>query len=188
MPLPPQDAAEVAGVDAEGGGGMGERPAVAVEPCHIGLKFLRLTGHCGMGFFSLLAVLLRAMFDKQIIYTPKRMARKKSVNEIFISRTKERMKAKSLKQSDLAYMSNIAQGTISEYLNPEKGRTPGAAELARLAQALGVSMGWLWGLEGNTKIDSELYIQKIHSLEGRLLFAKKTLKGALDYLEEDARE
>ena len=42
------------------------------------------------------------------------------------------MKDKSLNQSDLAYMSNIAQGTISEYLNPEKGRTPGAVSYTHL--------------------------------------------------------
>lgn len=98
------------------------------------------------------------------------------------------MNDKGLKQSDLAYMSNIAQGTISEYLNPEKGRTPGAAELGRMAQALGVSMGWLWGLEGTSDIETAIYTQKIHRLEGRLLFAKKTLKGALEYLEEEVDE
>ena len=118
-------------------------------------------------------------FDNQIIDNPKVMARQKSINGIFISRTRE---------SDLAYMSNIAQGTISEYLNPEKGRTPGAAELGRMAQALGVSMGWLWGLEGTSEIETDIYIQKIHRLEGRLLFAKKTLRGALEYLQEDVME
>lgn len=95
------------------------------------------------------------------------------------------MKDKGLNQSDLAYMSNIAQGTISEYLNPEKGRTPGAAELGRMAQALGVSMGWLWGLEGTSDIETAICTQRIHRLEGRLLFAKKTLRGALEYLEEE---
>ena len=127
-------------------------------------------------------------FDNQIIDNPKVMARQKSINGIFISRTREKMKDKSLNQSDLAYMSNIAQGTISEYLNPEKGRTPGAAELGRMAQALGVSMGWLWGLEGTSEIETDIYSQKIHRLEGRLLFAKKTLRGALEYLQEDVME
>ena len=57
-----------------------------------------------------------------------------------------------------------------------------------MAQALGVSMGWLWGLEGTSDIESAIYTQKIHRLEGKLLLAKKTLKGALEYLEEEIDE
>lgn len=69
VPLSPQDAAEVAGVDAEGGGGMGERPAVAVEPCHIGLKFLRLTGHCGIDFFCVARSGIAGNFPKVLFHT-----------------------------------------------------------------------------------------------------------------------
>ncbi|MFR8608086.1 helix-turn-helix domain-containing protein [Akkermansia muciniphila] len=116
------------------------------------------------------------------------MARGKTVNRLFVSRLRAKLVDKNLSQSDLAYMSNIAQGAISEYLNPEKGRSPGAAELGRMAQALGVSMGWLWGVEDTSDIETAIYTQRIHRLEGRLLFAKKTLRGALEYLEEEVDE
>lgn len=116
------------------------------------------------------------------------MARGKTVNRLFVSRLRAKLVDKNLSQSDLAYMSNIAQGAISEYLNPEKGRSPGAAELGRMAQALGVSMGWLWGEEDTSDIETAIYTQRIHRLEGRLLFAKKTLRGALEYLEEEVDE
>jgi len=115
----------------------------------------------------------------------KTMAREKSVNKLFISRLTKAMSEKGLRQSDLAYMANIGQGTISEYLNSEKGRSPGAAELGRMAQSLGVSMGWLWGLEDSSTSENAPYVQAIHRLEGKLQFAKKTLRGALDYLEEE---
>lgn len=116
------------------------------------------------------------------------MAREKSVNKLFINRLTEAMGNKGLKQSDLAYMANISQGTISEYLNPEKGRAPGAAELGRMAQSLGVSMGWLWGVEGSNSTETIPYLQIINRLQGKVQFAKKTFKGALDYLNEEIEE
>jgi transcriptional regulator with XRE-family HTH domain len=123
--------------------------------------------------------------SKNRLYKIGIMARGKTVNKLFVNRLRTKLVDKNLSQSDLAYMSNIAQGAISEYLNPEKGRSPGAAELGRMAQALGVSMGWLWGVEDTSDIETAIYTQRIHRLEGRLLFAKKTLRGALEYLEEE---
>lgn len=129
----------------------------------------------------------RAVSEKRL-YEIGIMARGKTVNELFVNRLRKKLIDKNLSQSDLAYMSNIAQGAISEYLNTEKGRSPGAAELGRMAQALGVSMGWLWGIEDTSDMETAIYTQRIHRLEGRLLFAKKTLRGALEYLEEEIDE
>lgn len=97
------------------------------------------------------------------------------------------MTEKGLRQSDVAYMSNIAQGTISEYLNIEIGRTPGAAELGRLANTLGVTMGWLWGMEdeNSARYTVPPSTQKVMKLEGKLEFARKTLRGALAYLDDN---
>lgn len=129
-----------------------------------------------------------APVSKNRLSDNKSMAREKSVNKLFINRLTEAMSNKGLKQSDLAYMANISQGTISEYLNPEKGRAPGAAELGRMAQSLGVSMGWLWGVEGSNSTETIPYLQIINRLQGKVQFAKKTFKGALDYLNEEIED
>ena len=129
-----------------------------------------------------------APISKNRLSDNRSMAREKSVNKLFINRLTEAMGNKGLKQSDLAYMANISQGTISEYLNPEKGRAPGAAELGRMAQSLGVSMGWLWGIEGSNSTETIPYLQIINRLQGKVQFAKKTFKGALDYLNEEIEE
>lgn len=67
--LAADDAAEVAGVDAEGAGGGLDGPALAVEPCHIGLKFLRLTGHCGIDFFCVARSGIAGNFPKVLFHT-----------------------------------------------------------------------------------------------------------------------
>ena len=63
----------------------------------------------------------------------------------FCSRLKEVMKQNSLTQKDLEAATKIHQTSISDYL---RGKSiPSAAALADLAEALHVSMDYLWGRE-----------------------------------------
>ena len=75
----------------------------------------------------------------QIEYT---MQAKIKANVLFISRLSALMKQKAFNQSSLASTAKISQTSISAYLRGK--RNPGAEELGALAQALGVSMDWLW--------------------------------------------
>lgn len=151
--------------------------------------------HCILMFFACVPIvdLIGSFYDrpcraesKNRISISRIMARRKSANEIFISRMKEKMEERGLNQNNLAYMAKIGQSTISEYLNPEIGRNPGAAELGRLANTLGVTMGWLWGAEETCVADSiPAPIQTIFKLQGKLEFARKSMRASLAYLEDD---
>lgn len=61
------------------------------------------------------------------------------------------MKAKRLNQSALACITKIHQTSISEYVNGKS--IPSAAALALIADALGLSMDYLWGQDNG---DNEL--------------------------------
>jgi phage repressor protein C with HTH and peptisase S24 domain len=64
-----------------------------------------------------------------------------SVADSFKSRLAQAMKAKGMNQPRLAAASGVAQGLISKYVN---GRLPETDKLSSLANALGVTMNWLW--------------------------------------------
>ena len=84
------------------------------------------------------------------------MQAKIKANVIFISRLSDLMKQKAFNQSSLASVAKISQTSISAYLRGK--RNPGAEELGALAQALNVSMDWLWGSvedPENTMTDSK---------------------------------
>ncbi len=62
---------------------------------------------------------------------------------LFVMRLKQKLAERGLSQRRLAQLACVTSGSISDYLYG--ARMPRAAELARLARALDVSMGWLWG-------------------------------------------
>ncbi len=62
---------------------------------------------------------------------------------LFVMRMKQMIAERGLSQRRLAQLACVTSGSISDYLYGT--RMPRAAELARLARALDVSMGWLWG-------------------------------------------
>lgn len=72
---------------------------------------------------------------------------------IYIDRLSSLMSSKSLSQSALARITGIRQATISDYL---KGNSiPSAERFSLIADALGVSMDYLWGKEtGETEPSS----------------------------------
>lgn len=90
------------------------------------------------------------------------------------------MRDKGFNQSLLASSSKISQGSISAYLLGK--RDPGAEELSKMAKALGVSMGWLWGMEDNQQSKpNELQLENV-KLRAKLDMAVSTLKGTLKSL------
>lgn len=86
---------------------------------------------------------------------------------LFVVRLKQKLAERGLSQRRLAQLACVTSGSISDYLYGT--RMPRAAELARLARALGVSMGWLWGEdESNTPSPKEESQQKMVELEASL--------------------
>lgn len=71
------------------------------------------------------------------------MQEKITVTHIFCSRLREAMRCNSFTQKKLEEFSKIRQTSISDYLNGKA--IPSADALARLADALGVTMDYLWG-------------------------------------------
>lgn len=90
------------------------------------------------------------------------------------------MNSKGFNQSLLANSSKVSQGSISAYLLGK--RSPGAEELGKIANSLGVTMGWLWGTEDQQVLNkNELQIENV-KLKAKLEMAIGTLKGALKSL------
>jgi len=117
------------------------------------------------------------------------MARRKTGNSLFVFRLKDLMTSKSFTQKELAMRADIAQGAISDYLRSD--RSPGAAELFRLSQALGVSMDYLWGATEESLREDQVAADN-QELKGALRFAVGTLEGALGslkkHLEQSAKK
>lgn len=67
---------------------------------------------------------------------------------LFVARMKQMIAERGLSQRRLAQLACVTSGSISDYLYGT--RMPRAAELARLARALEVSMDWLWGEDEST--------------------------------------
>lgn len=122
----------------------------------------------------------RANYDDTYNFKCAIMQEKNLQNVLFISRLQSAMKSKKLKQKDLGYMANIGQSAVSAYLSGR--RSPGAAELSRMSQALGVSMGWLWGLEEESQQEQSKIQQENILLRAKLDMAISTLKGTLKSL------
>lgn len=68
---------------------------------------------------------------------------------LFVMRMKQMIAERGLSQRRLAQLACVTSGSISDYLYGT--RMPRAAELARLARALEVSMDWLWGEDGSAE-------------------------------------
>ncbi len=67
------------------------------------------------------------------------------LSQKFIDRLMEAMKDKGYKQADLAGLTNIDKGAISHYLSGSYA--PKADKIYTFAKVLGVSSGWLMGLD-----------------------------------------
>lgn len=68
--------------------------------------------------------------------------------DIFQSRLRTAMKMRNMSVNTLSKKSGISSRTIYIYLNPEKYHRescPGSNNLEAMAEALDVSMDWLWG-------------------------------------------
>lgn len=109
------------------------------------------------------------------------MARRKTENSLFVFRLRRLMESKSLTQKALAIRANIAQGAVSDYLRAT--RIPGAAELFRISEALGVTMDYLWGATEESLRESQVMADS-QELRGALKFAVGTLEGALGTLKK----
>lgn len=130
-------------------------------------------------FSTLRAILLRATKNRLSEFSF--MARRKIENSLFVFRLRELMNNKSLTQKALAIRANVAQGAISDYLRAT--RIPGAAELFRLSQALGVTMDYLWGATEES-LRQDQVMASSQELRGALQFAVGTLEGALGTLKK----
>ena len=89
---------------------------------------------------------------------------------------------KSLNQSQLARMTNVAQSTISGYM--KGNRLPGADELARLSTALGVSMDYLWGTT-EQKPENNALQQENMKLRAELNHAVEVMENAIKQIKKD---
>ena len=63
--------------------------------------------------------------------------------KIFANRLKALQESRGLSQVQISQLTGISQGTISGYLNDRK--SPGLETAFHIAEALGVSVGWLCG-------------------------------------------
>ncbi len=95
------------------------------------------------------------------------------------------MKNNSLTQKTLSELSGIRQVSISEYLNAKT--IPNAESLCSLANALGVSMDWLWGRDSNeytAKSTSAPTSSRETLLESKLRMATSALESILKELKK----
>lgn len=79
---------------------------------------------------------------------------------LFMARLTERMKSMRLTQGNLASLAGLTHVAIHHYM--KGSRSPKAAELSRLASALGVSMDWLWGTEHNEPNSDQYRAENIY--------------------------
>ena len=102
--------------------------------------------------------------------------------KIFQTRLAEAIASNSLTQKELSLSTQIAQSAISKYLSGKA--LPRTLELCKLAQALGVSMDWLCGLEPRQLTTDALKEENVR-LRASLSVAVGTLEGALVTLRRD---
>lgn len=70
--------------------------------------------------------------------------------KIFSDRLKTRRTEKGLSQADLAKAVGVSAATISSYETPNGTKIPALDKAEAIAEALGVSLDWLCGLEPDT--------------------------------------
>lgn len=80
------------------------------------------------------------------------MQEKNTASPIFSSRLRDAMQRNQLTQKKLEEISKIRQTSISDYLNGKA--VPSADALSRLADALNVTMDYLWGKGDGEKSES----------------------------------
>lgn len=97
--------------------------------------------------------------------------------ETFSERLAEQMSSKSINQKTLSALAGVAQGTISKYLN---GKEPKSAELFRIAQALGVTMDYLYS--GRNKPSGTGANPRAEVAEQKLEAVKSGLQALLEKL------
>ncbi len=120
-----------------------------------------------------------------------------SVVEVVVMRIKEIREKKGILQKDLAARLGIANNTFSQYENGK--REPDVETLKRIAEALGVSLDELVGVEGQKKEEpaalagGELKNAVIFSRDGKMVKKTyspekwKTIVEMLDAIPEDDR-
>jgi len=94
--------------------------------------------------------------------------------QIFVERLQQRLDEMDISRTKLAKLSGVTTSAISAYMY--SARMPRAAELSRLAAALGVSMDWLWGIDAATSSHDELRAQVVY-LNAQLTHMARTLRG-----------
>lgn len=87
------------------------------------------------------------------------------------------MKEKNLTQKDLAGLSGVGQGAISQYIGGL--RSPRAGELWKLSKALGVTMDNLWTGEVTATGEHEAISENI-ALRAKLAMITSALQGTLN--------
>lgn len=108
---------------------------------------------------------------------------KNTASPLFSSRLVQAMNVNHLTQKDLEEMTKIRQTSISEYKN---GKTiPSADALMRLANALGVTMDWLYGRTEapHTTCEQEDLRHENHLLRDRLKTLGTAIRAVLDKYE-----
>ena len=103
----------------------------------------------------------------------------------FSSRLSIAMKNKQLTQKALSELSGIRQVSISEYLNAKT--IPNAESLCTIANALEVSMDWLWGRnngETNSNSLSDTPTAREAMLQTKLSMATSALESILKELKK----
>lgn len=102
----------------------------------------------------------------------------------FSSRLATALKNKQLTQKALSELSGIRQVSVSEYLNAKT--IPNAESLCALANALEVSMDWLWGRnigEPNPLHSSDTPTAREAMLQTKLNMATSALESILKELK-----
>ncbi|MGN0886426.1 MAG: helix-turn-helix domain-containing protein [Candidatus Spyradenecus sp.] len=94
--------------------------------------------------------------------------------ETFSERLLSLMKAQGMNQKTLSALAGVSQGTISKYLN---GQDPKSAELFRLAQALNVTMDYLYS--GRNKPEGIDLNPRAEVAERKLVAIKRSLTALL---------
>lgn len=94
------------------------------------------------------------------------MQEKNSEGELFSARLTELMHQKGFNTVKLADLTGVNQSGISKYKRSTS--TPKSSELAKLAKALGVSMGYLWGEEDSVDLVKNDWMKRALDAEEEL--------------------
>lgn len=99
-------------------------------------------------------------------------------------RLKEARRQKHLRQRELADMIGVTVATISSYERNDAPKTPSVRVLIQLAEALGVSLNWLCGVNDNLTTYQDI-IRVFEQLGGTGLFSIQCADGKAGILFED---